>query len=147
MEMITSLADKRRDKQIKYERSILKDLTLTQLKAKAYESFGVFMHSGTFDYSAIEDGCIDFSIEAYLLGASYSRFGFFGESIQTVNKRSRSEEKLLVDELYEYMLIWGNHSENDFTNESIYYACEFLIHSWWSEGFDKGEKRYKLRLH
>ena len=87
------------------------------------------------------------TVEAYLLGASYSRFGFFGESIQTVNNRSRREEKLLIDELYEYMLIWGNQSESDFTNESIYYACEFLIHSWWSEGFEIGEKRYKLRLH
>jgi hypothetical protein len=147
MENITSLSDKRREKQINYERSILKELTLTQLKTKAYECFGVFMHSGKFDYSAIEDGCIDFSIEAYLLGASYSRFGFFGETMQTVNARSRREEKLLVDQLFDYMLIWGNPGENDFKNESIYYACEFLIHLWWSEGFEKGEKRLKLRLH
>ncbi|MGD6796411.1 DUF2521 family protein [Metabacillus indicus] len=146
MEKITSLSDKRREKQINYERIILKELTLTQLKAKAYECFGVYMHSGSIDYSAIEEGCIDYSIEAFLLGASYSRFGYYGEPQKSVSMRSSREEKELTDQLFDYMLIWGNHGD-DFNNESVYYACEHLIHSWWSDGFEKGAKRLKLRLH
>ena len=67
--------------------------------------------------------------------------------MELANKRCQIEEKQLIDELYEFLLTWGKTNEKDISFDEVYFACEYFVQSLWKEGFIKGEKRYKLRLH
>jgi hypothetical protein len=145
MNDIISLKQKRQQKDLKYEKKMLRELSLTEIKGKIDDCFGSIAEKGK--KTIIEDGCIDFAIEAFLLGAKYSRFGYYGESMQSANRRCQLEEKRLIDDLYDYFINWGKMNETDISFDEIYYACEYYIQSWWKLGFIKGEKRFKLRLH
>ncbi|MFC0274171.1 DUF2521 family protein [Metabacillus herbersteinensis] len=147
MNEIISLKQKRHQKQLKYERKMLKELSLVEIQAKIEDCFGSFINKRKIKDTSTEDGCVDFAIEAFLLGAKYSKFGYYGESMQSANRRCRYEEKQLIDDLYDYFVHWGEFGSQEMLLESIYYACEYYVQSWWKAGFIKGEKRYKLRLH
>jgi hypothetical protein len=147
MNVITTLKDKRRDKQIKYERKVLRDLSINMLKASVQRLFGSTPFTqNLLLQSGIEEACYDVAIEAFLLGAKYSRFGNYGESKDSIRQRCDMEMKHFVDTLYNFMLYWGSFDEGLYS-ESLYYLCERYVNEWWLEGFKKGEMRYKLRLH
>lgn len=145
--MITTFIDKKREKQMKYEKSMLRDISVKTLKQRVQQYFGssrltqsLIMNSG------IEEACYDVAIEAFLLGANLSRFGYYGENVESVKLRCRQEEKHLVDTLYNFLLYWGSDQEG-VMSESLYYLCEQYVDSWWCDGFQKGERRIKLKLH
>jgi hypothetical protein len=145
--VITTFKDKQREKQIKYERSVLKDLSINKLKERVKQYFGSSRIASSFVMNTgIEEACYDVALEAYLLGAKFSKFGYFGEGIEEVKDRCYFEEKHLIDTLYNFLLYWGNGEEGTMS-ESLYYMCEQYINVWWREGFEKGERRHKLRLH
>ncbi|MGG5254644.1 YbaK family protein [Neobacillus sp. SM06] len=147
MNVITTLKDKRREKQIKYERSVLRDLSLSMLKERVNQYFGsTRIASSLLMNTGIEEACYDLALEAYLLGAKYSKFGYYGETIEQVRQRCFYEEKHLIDTLYNFLLYWGSGEEGSLS-ESLYYNCEQYVYTWWKDGFDKGERRHKLRLH
>ncbi|WP_342433890.1 YbaK family protein [Neobacillus sp. FSL H8-0543] len=147
MNVITTFKEKKRDKQIKYERSVLKDLSIKMLKERVQHYFGGTKIASSFVMNkGIEEACYDVALEAYLLGAKLSKFGYYGESVDDVRKRCYKEEKHLIDTLYNFLLYWG-HGEEGIMSESLYYSCEGYIDIWWREGFDKGQRRHKLRLH
>jgi hypothetical protein len=147
MNVITTLKDKRRDKQIKYERTILRDLSINMLKARVQRLFGsTSFTQNLLMQNGIEEACYDVAIEAYLLGAKFSKFGYYGESMESIRMRCATEEKHFADTLYNFILYWGSLDEGMY-NESLYYICEQYVGEWWMEGFKKGELRYKLRLH
>ena len=146
MSIVTSLKDKRREKQMSYERKMLRELSLDLLRKKMRSYFEpIFSRDNDWKVS-LEEGCMDIAIEAFLLGAHFSRFGFYGESLQLVKKRCQEEEKFLIDALYDYLCFWSPLGDRDFYQESIYYTCEKYVQDWWEDGFQKGEKRYRLRL-
>ncbi|WP_394239218.1 YbaK family protein [Niallia oryzisoli] len=147
MTVITTFVEKRREKQLKYEKSVLREISVKALKEKVQQYFGssrltqsLIMNTG------IEEACYDVAIEAYLLGANMGRFGYYGESAKEVKRRCQQEEKHLVDTLYNFLLYWGSGEEGALS-ESLYYLCEQYVNSWWLEGFYKGERRIKLKLH
>jgi hypothetical protein len=145
--VITTFKDKQREKQIKYERSVLKDLSINKLKERVKQYFGSSRIASSFVMNTgIEEACYDVALEAYLLGAKFSKFGYYGEGIEEVRKRCYFEEKHLIDTLYNFLLYWGNGEEGTLS-ESLNYMCEQYINVWWLEGFEKGERRHKLRLH
>jgi hypothetical protein len=145
--VITTFKDKQREKQIKYERSVLKDLSINKLKERVKQYFGSSRIASSFVMNTgIEEACYDVALEAYLLGAKFSKFGYYGEGIEEVRDRCYFEEKHLIDTLYNFLLYWGNGEEGTMS-ESLYYMCEQYINVWWREGFEKGERRHKLRLH
>jgi hypothetical protein len=145
--VITTFKDKQREKQIKYERSVLKDLSINKLKERVKQYFGSSRIASSFVMNTgIEEACYDVALEAYLLGAKFSKFGYYGEGIEEVKDRCYFEEKHLIDTLYNFLLYWGNGEEGTMS-ESLYYMCEQYINVWWREGFEKGERRHKLRLH
>lgn len=147
MNVITTFKDKQREKQIKYERSVLKDLSINKLKERVKQYFGSSRIASSFVMNTgIEEACYDVALEAYLLGAKFSKFGYYGEGIEEVRNRCYLEEKHLIDTLYNFLLYWGNGEEGTMS-ESLYYMCEQYINVWWREGFEKGERRHKLRLH
>ncbi|WP_141434148.1 DUF2521 family protein [Bacillus sp. 03113] len=146
MNVITTFQEKKKEKQIKYERSVLREISTNRLKERVQLYFGSSrLTSGLFIYSGIEEACYDVAIEAYLLGANFSRFGYFGEELSSVKNRCNQEQKHLIDTLFHFLLYWG--SEEEMHDESLAYLCEEYVNSWWMEGFQKGERRYKLRLH
>lgn len=147
MNVITSLKDKRREKQIKYERSVLKDLSIKMLKERVQQYFGSTRIASSFIMNTgIEEACYDVALEAYLLGAKFSKFGYHGENLDEVRTRCFKEEKHLIDTLYNFLLYWGNGDEGAMS-ESLYYLSEQYVHVWWREGYEKGQMRHKLRLH
>ncbi|MDZ5474227.1 YbaK family protein [Bacillus sp. 31A1R] len=147
MNVITTFKEKKREKQFKYEKSVLRELSLKLLKERVKHFFGSSrLTSGLISDSGIEEACYDIAIEAYLLGAHFSRFSRYGESIEVVRNRCKKEEKHLIDTLYNFLLYWGKGSEGVYS-ESLFYMCEQYVNSWWLEGFTKGERRRKLRLH
>ncbi len=147
MNVITTFAEKKRDKQIKYEKSVLRDISIKVLKERVRHYFGSSrLVQGLLMNVGIEEACYDVAIEAYLLGAHFSRFGLYGESIEDVRNRCSNEERHLVDTLYHFFLYWSNGEEGA-RSESLYYLCEEYVSSWWMEGFQNGERRHRLRLH
>lgn len=147
MTVITTFVEKKREKQMKYEKSMLRDISVKTLKQRVQNYFGssrltqsLIMNSG------IEEACYDVAIESYLLGANLSRFGYYGESAENVKTRCTPERKHLTDTLYNFLLYWGSEQEGSMS-ESLYYQCEQYVESWWLDGFHKGERRIKLKLH
>ncbi|WP_042353568.1 YbaK family protein [Bacillus rubiinfantis] len=147
MTVITTFKEKQREKQIKYERSVLRDLSIHTLKERVQQYFGSSrIATGLLMNAGIEEACYDIALEAYLLGAKFSKFGFFGEDIEKVRLRCFQEEKHLIDTLYNFLLYWG-HGEEGVMSEALYYHCEQYVHVWWRDGFANGQRRHKLRLH
>lgn len=147
MNVITTLKEKQREKQINYERSVLRDLSINLLKERVKHFFGSSrIASSMVMNTGIEEACYDVALEAYLLGAKFSKFGYYGESLEDVQKRCYHEEKHLMDTLYNFLLYWGGEEEGAMS-ESLYYMCEQYVRVWWQEGYEKGQRRHKLRLH
>ncbi|MBM4764889.1 YbaK family protein [Bacillus sp. B15-48] len=145
--VVTTFNEKRREKQIKYERSLLRELSIQRLKASVKNCFGSsHLATGLLMNSGIEEACFDVAIEAYLLGGRYSKFGYYGESIDDARERSKEEEKHLIDTLYNFFLFWGSGDEG-MADESLYYLCEQYVWIWWNEGFNTGAKKHKLKMH
>jgi len=145
--VITTFKDKKREKQLKYEKSVLREISLKTLKERVKQYFGSSrITANLMTQSGIEEACYDVAIEAYLLGAHFSKFGFYGESVDSIKDRCHKEEKHLIDTLYNFLLYWGKGTEGVYS-ESLYYLCEQYVESWWHEGFRTGERRHKLRLH
>ncbi|PLS15576.1 DUF2521 domain-containing protein [Bacillus sp. M6-12] len=147
MNVITTLKEKRKEKQIKYERTVLKDISIGNMKKRVQEFFAEDRTLGVAFSQVLEEGCFDVAVEAYLLGAHFSKFGYYGEPIEAVKYRCLSQEKHLIDTLFNFILYWGKVGENDLYNESLYYRCEGFVETWWKEGYENGQRRYKMRLH
>ena len=148
MNVITTFTSKRREKQIKHERSLLKELSIQLLSKSVQQFFGsIRMQGGVFLQHGLEEGCYDVAIEAFLLGAQYSRFAPLREEKDQIQSRCQKEMKHLTDTLFNFWLYWGKLGEEVVFNESLFYSCEGFIDYWWNEGFSKADKRRKMRLH
>ncbi|MFT8319518.1 MAG: DUF2521 family protein [Bacillus sp. (in: firmicutes)] len=146
MTVITNFDEKKREKQMKYERSVLREISIKNLKEKVARYFGSSnLTSNIIMDTGIEEACYDVAIEAYLLGANFSKFSNYGESKEMIKNRCYEEDKHLKDTLFHFLLYWG--SEESSKNESLFYLCEQFVDEWWKEGFTKANKRRKLRLH
>ncbi|WP_053361344.1 YbaK family protein [Bacillus sp. FJAT-27251] len=147
MTVVTTFIEKKREKQIKYERSLLRELSIQSLQRRVKECFGSSRFAtGLVMNSGIEEACFDVAIEAYLLGGRYSRFGYYGETVEMAKERCHTEERHLIDTLFNFFLFWGRGDEG-IVGENLYYLCEQYVDGWWMEGFRKGEKKHKLRQH
>ena len=112
MNVITTFAEKKRAKQLKYEKSVLRDISVKVLKERVQQYFGTSrITQSLIMNSGIEEACYDVGIEAFLLGANMSRFGFHGEEVEVVKMRCQQEEKHLIDTLYNFLLYWGSGEE------------------------------------
>ncbi|AXI38687.1 DUF2521 domain-containing protein [Bacillaceae bacterium ZC4] len=145
MNVITDFNERRQEKKLLTERKMLKDLAIRKLKNMIDEWFNPFFQK-RFHKTAMEEECVHSAIESFLLGAAYSRFGYYGESMEQANTRCIQEEQELINNLFDNILYLARESNDDFVMESIYLTCQHFIHYWWEEGFLAGKKRYKLKL-
>lgn len=98
MNVIISLQEKQKEKQLKYERKMLRELSLKTLRLNIRDAFQMQeLHRQYEDY------CIELGIESYLLGARYSKFGYHGESFFDVKYRALEEEQQLTETLFQFL--------------------------------------------
>ncbi|MCP8971147.1 DUF2521 family protein [Ectobacillus ponti] len=146
MNVITTFKDKRREKQLKYERRMLKEISLTALRKHIQQCFENYTDSVLFSRHC-EEYCIELAIESYLLGARYSKFGYYGEPLMQVRDRACHEEQDLTELLFHFMQNVPIAEMEEEQRHQLYELCQSFITSWWTEGYEKGERRYRLRLH
>jgi Protein of unknown function (DUF2521) len=148
LNVITTFNSKRREKQIKTERELLKEISIKMLKESVRKHFGyIRVQGGTFMQEGFDEACFDVAIESYLLGGKLSKFGRQGDSLDDVKKRCDEELKHFIDTLYNFWLYWAEMGVSNKVDESFYYCCEHFVETWWAEGYHNGIKRLKLRLH
>lgn len=144
--VILSLKEKRKEKQIKYERTLLRELSIAKIKQSMERIFASSQASKFISvHSGIEGACFEVAIEAFLLGANYSRFGYYGEPIEVVRERCKEQEQHMIDTLFHFFLFCVKGEEELFEHE-FDRICERFIQYWWLEGYNKGKIRHKLRL-
>jgi hypothetical protein len=145
MKLYTNFKEKRLAKQKRFEKQVLQELSLTELKDVFNNYFGPFLNLNRLKLQNIESYSLDYAIEAYLLGASISKFAYYGESLEYVKERTALKEKKYVDALY---CIIGEKIpyDEEIYFETLYRICNEYIRYWWNAGFDKGTRRYKLKL-
>lgn len=143
--VITTLKDKRREKQLKYERKLLREISLSSLRSDIKRYFCEYTKTSQFTRHC-EEYCIELAVESYLLGARYSKFGYYGEPVHQVRKRSGFEEKSLAEMLFHFLSTVPLNEVPIECRQTLREICENFISSWWKEGYEKGERRYRLRL-
>jgi hypothetical protein len=143
----TSFLTRRRERQIKFERSVLRELSLAVLKKSVQNYFaGLLTNSGLLFDQVIEEGCYDVALEVYLLGSSYSRLGYYGKPIEEVKASSLEERRNFSKALQDFIAYWG--AKLDEQNEPrLESQCDAFVDHWFMEGFMKGKMKYKMRLH
>ncbi len=148
MNVITTFTSKRREKQLKTERKLLREISLKMLQESVRKHFGYLrIQGGEQMQQGFDEACYDVAIEAYLLGGKISKFGYSGEPLEFVQKRCEDELKHYVDTIYNFWLYWSEIGVSEGVDDSFYYSCEHFIMTWWSEGYENGLKRHKLRMH
>ncbi|MFC7394880.1 DUF2521 family protein [Scopulibacillus cellulosilyticus] len=145
MAVVMNFTEKYRCKQLDFERKTLQELSLLQIENMIHDTFDQFMKPIVAYQQTITDMCLDYAVESFLLGASYGRFGYYGETLETVYYRSQKRFKTLLDDFYDFWMFWLY--TDDMVNESVYMACESYLYYWWKEGFEATVRRYRLRLH
>jgi hypothetical protein len=144
--VITTFKERRREKEMKYERKVMSGISLEKLYKEMMRYFQPLMFYSTKNNRSVEEGCLDIAVEAFLLGAKYSRFGYYGEQEEKVRARSEKEGKKLVSALFEYLSFWTEDHYELPTGDGLYMLCEAYVDGWWTEGFRFGKKRYALKL-
>ncbi len=145
MTVVTTFMEKQREKRWKFERNLLGELSILKLKEDAKAHFGPLFPRQFSHCPFIMELCIDTAIDAFLLGAEFSRFGYFGETSREVKKRCERELNEIYYQLFDLLEPWFSFREPSL--DSLAMAVEYFVEKWWEKGFFAGEKRYKLRLH
>ncbi len=146
MAEVLSFMDVKRQKDFELEKNLLKELSLRQIIQSVkdcLEPLFPFFHD---ERDIITEGCIDFAIEAYLLGGRFGIFGYYGESMQSISARSAREEEELRMEFFDYLYNWIHEQYTTFDKNTVYAAARKFIKDWWTEGFVQREKQCKLRM-
>ncbi|HHY21943.1 MAG TPA: DUF2521 family protein [Bacilli bacterium] len=144
MTVITTFQEKQREKRWKFERRVLRKVSLENIQRSVRLFFQPILSFEVFTHPYLIDQSLDIAVEAYLLGAEYSRFGYFGEDEKSVLFRCERELKELYEQLESYFHLWVKDDCQYAEYEAI--VAQFLYH-WWKKGYEEGGKGYRLRLH
>ncbi|MFD3449261.1 DUF2521 family protein [Microbacteriaceae bacterium 4G12] len=145
MNVITTFKEKQQEKQLKYERKLIREISLSTLRKNIFQYFCEYITEPMVIHH-LEDYCIELAIESYLLGARYSKFGYYGEPVFEVKQRCLGEEQSLAEVLFHFLSNSPVTESWEECEERLYEACQRFISSWWNEGYERGERRYRLRL-
>jgi hypothetical protein len=145
MNVIFTLGEKRKQKQWKYQRSMLRSLSVNEMKKDIQRRFFAHSIEETVSQLYLQDFCLDIGIDAYLLGAEYARFGYYGESEFAVMQRCAEEISAQIEHTAAQFTAWMNLDE---AQAEVYKeVATGYIYEWWRKGFDEGKKKYQLKLH
>ncbi|UCZ53408.1 YbaK family protein [Bacillus shivajii] len=145
MNVITSLGEKRRKKQWKFERSILRSLSIQTMKTDVFQTFFSQQFGESVGKLYLTDFCLDIGIDAYLLGSEFSRFGYYGDPPKKVKVRCQDELDAYIQQCVSQFQAWFHLDDNE--SDKVKEKCTAFLDKWWTTGFKEGEKRHRLRLH
>ncbi|MFA9556521.1 DUF2521 family protein [Evansella sp. AB-rgal1] len=145
MNVVTDLGERRRKKQWKFERSMLRTLSIDDMRKDVHDQFFHNLVGQSVGKLYLIDYCLDIGIDAYLLGSEYGRFGYFGESQERVQERCKEELETYIGQTTSQFSSWFSLTEEE---ERIQWEkSRVFILRWWNKGFQEGEKKFRLRLH
>ncbi len=145
MNVIFTLGERRKEKQWKYQRSMLRTLSINDMKKDVQRRFFAHEDEETVSQLYLQDFCLDIGIDTFLLGAEFARFGYYGETEFMVMQRCTEEIKAQIDQTVAQFTAWLNLDQSQ---ANVYKeVATGYIYEWWRRGFDEGKKRYQLRLH
>ncbi|MCM2677647.1 DUF2521 family protein [Alkalicoccobacillus plakortidis] len=145
MEIITTLADKRREKRWNFERKLLQEISLKDIEKQFHETFAPVIPKEHATRPFLVDPSLDIGIDAYLLGANYSRFFQYGESEQQAKSRAEDELTDLSFDMFNLLTCWVLQGER--YGDALGIASDVYVDTLWQRGFQAGTKRYRLKLH
>ncbi|PAD13635.1 hypothetical protein CHH73_20185 [Shouchella clausii] len=145
MNVITTLTERRREKQWNFEKKMLRHISMKEMEKAIKEWMFPILPFQFQAYPFLIDQCLDMTIDAYLLGTEFGRFGYYGEPAQEVRKRCEEELTDLSHCLCATLTGWSK--EERAPTEALLAASDMLIGTWWEKGFREASKAYKLRLH
>ncbi|ASB63684.1 uncharacterized protein S101413_00186 [Bacillus velezensis] len=122
MAEVLSFSDVKRQKDYELEKSLLKELSLTQIIQSVKACLTPLFPFLQDENGILSEGCIDFAIEAYLLGGRFGVFGYYGESLQRANARSAEEEEELTADFFEYLCNWTHEQYSSVEQKEVYEA-------------------------
>lgn len=144
---VVSIDRLRLNKQLAFERNLLRELTFTEVQNDVAMRFKRFFHSLQVYESAIKEEAVEQAMEAYLLGAEASQFILMGESMEEIQKRYESELGTITLDFFDYLEYWQQASGiNGWFVVKAEKSCEDFIDAWWKIGLERGERRRRLRL-
>ena len=135
---------KKREKDWKFERDILRELSITNLRLSVEMTFRtdgpVYILS---HFRPLLDTAFDCAVEAYLLGATNSHS--LNDSLEKISKQRPQQIEVTATILKQYVEYYFAKYRFPMI-QKIFIQCEHLIYFWWLEGYKVGKKRKKLRL-
>lgn len=144
---VVSIDRLRLNKQLAFERNLLRELTFTEVQNDVAMRFKRFFHSFQVYESAIKEEAVEQAMEAYLLGAEASQFILMGESMEEIQKRYESELGTITLDFFDYLEYWQQASGiNGWFVVKAEKSCGDFIDTWWKIGLERGERRRRLRL-
>ncbi|MBU9720184.1 MULTISPECIES: DUF2521 family protein [Bacillaceae] len=146
MNVITNLGERRRKKQWKFERNMLRSLSIDDMRKDVNEHFfSQLIGAETVSKLYLMDFCLDIGIDAYLLGSEYGRFGYYGETPDQAQTRCEEELETFTTQTASQFSAWFTLTEDEKFIQ--FERSRAFINRWWKKGFQEGERRYRLRLH
>ncbi|ADU28449.1 YbaK family protein [Evansella cellulosilytica] len=145
MNVVTDLGERRRRKQWKFERSMLRALSIEDMRKDVQEQFFDQLVGQSVGKLYLVDYCLDIGIDAYLLGSEFGRFGYYGETAEQAQHRCIEEINAYIEQTTGQFKSWFTLDEVETTIQ--HEKSRAFILRWWNKGFAEGEKKYRLRLH
>jgi len=147
VKVITTFPQKRRERQIRFERSLMRELSIETLRTsfRWFFDWQGFMASQSLLF-AIEEGCYDIAVETFLFGSQFSRLGYFGVPWEEIHRRSQKQLSLFSRGLADFIHYWVNENREREVEADLLDACSRFVEYWFREGFLKGKMKYKMKL-
>ncbi|MBM7840859.1 hypothetical protein JOC54_004152 [Alkalihalobacillus xiaoxiensis] len=142
MGFVVSMMDKSREKKWNFERKMLRNINIRTMETNIKEWIRPVMPFHFQSYPFLMDQCLDMTIDAYLLGADFGRFGYYGEPVRQAKQRCFGELTELSHSLCAALSGW-NQTDSP---EHMLIATDMLLDHWWEKGFLDSCKAHKLRL-
>lgn len=143
MNIITTLTEKRREKQWNFEKKMLRNIDIRKMETNIKDWIRPIMPFQFQAYPFLIDQCLDMTIDAYLLGADFGRFGFYGETVKDSKQRCFGGLTELSHSLCATLSGWNEADSSEY----MLIATDMLMDQWWEKGYLDSCKAYKLRLH
>ena len=67
--------------------------------------------------------------------------------LQVKKYRALEEEQQLTETLFQFLTSMTMREIKLKDEELLFESCQQFIGLWWQEGYEKGERRYRLKLH
>jgi hypothetical protein len=143
MGVLLDFHEKKRHKQIAFERRALQDLSYEKIERATRHYFKPLLTTiSTNDGIAVEM-CAEYALEAFLMGATMGKYGFRGEKRAHVFNRCGHEYGQLLEEFCDFWNFW---SAGKLQQEAAT-ICAAYLRDWWNEGFDTSIRRWKMKLY